>query len=303
MELYHLKTFVMVAEEGHLTRAADRLFTSQPAISAHIKALEEELRVTLFHRTPKGMQLTHEGEQLLPRAQQVLEASGLFIQAARSMQDELVGELKVALNNDAEFLKLPAMHHYLAQHYPRLALNFLAGMTETNIHNVRVGRVDGAFTSGPIDDRQIEVLPLAEVDLCIAAPAQWQDRMFASDIEQLMRLPWVYTTPNCAYFHAAQRIFAEHDCQPEKMLSSDHEDTLHSMVKAAVGIGVVRKDIALKYQDEGHFSIAPIDLPTVSLDFIYLKKRANDPVIRAFREALQAIWQLDPSKMPQQKAG
>jgi len=63
MELYQLKTFVTVAEEGHLTRAAERLFTSQPAISAHIKSLEEELGVTLFHRTPKGMQLTTEGEK------------------------------------------------------------------------------------------------------------------------------------------------------------------------------------------------------------------------------------------------
>ncbi|MES9912641.1 MAG: LysR family transcriptional regulator, partial [Candidatus Sedimenticola sp. 4PFRAG1] len=54
MELYQLKTFVKVADEGHLTRAAEQLFTSQPAISAHIKALEEELGVVLFQRTPKG---------------------------------------------------------------------------------------------------------------------------------------------------------------------------------------------------------------------------------------------------------
>ncbi|MCP5237554.1 MAG: LysR family transcriptional regulator [Zoogloeaceae bacterium] len=53
MELYHLRTFVTVAEEGHLTRASERLFTSQPAVSAHIKALEEELGVTLFERTPR----------------------------------------------------------------------------------------------------------------------------------------------------------------------------------------------------------------------------------------------------------
>ena len=61
MELYHLRTFVTVAEEGHLTRASERLFTSQPAVSAHIKALEEELGVTLFDRTPRGMQLTPAG--------------------------------------------------------------------------------------------------------------------------------------------------------------------------------------------------------------------------------------------------
>lgn len=61
MELYQLKTFTAVAEENHLTRAAERLNTSQPALSAHIKSLEAELGVTLFERTPKGMKLTPQG--------------------------------------------------------------------------------------------------------------------------------------------------------------------------------------------------------------------------------------------------
>jgi DNA-binding transcriptional LysR family regulator len=58
VELYQLKTFVPVAEEGNLTRAAEKLFISQPAISAQIKALEEELRVELFRRSARGMTLT-----------------------------------------------------------------------------------------------------------------------------------------------------------------------------------------------------------------------------------------------------
>jgi DNA-binding transcriptional LysR family regulator len=52
MELYQLKGFVAVAESGHLTRAADKLHVSQPALSAQVKAVEDELGVTLFERTP-----------------------------------------------------------------------------------------------------------------------------------------------------------------------------------------------------------------------------------------------------------
>ena len=84
MELYHLKTFVTVAEEQHLTRAAERLFTSQPAISAHIKALEEELRLTLFERTPKGMQLTPRASNC-SSARAALAAAGDFVLHARQM--------------------------------------------------------------------------------------------------------------------------------------------------------------------------------------------------------------------------
>ena len=58
MELYQLRTFAAVAEESHLTRAAERLHLSQPAVSGHIKALEGELGVRLFDRAPTGMELT-----------------------------------------------------------------------------------------------------------------------------------------------------------------------------------------------------------------------------------------------------
>jgi DNA-binding transcriptional LysR family regulator len=302
MDLYHLKTFVTVAEEGHLTRAADRLFTSQPAISAHIKSLEEELAVTLFHRTPKGMQLTTEGKKLLPHAEKTLAAAGEFVQFAKGMQDELVGSISVGLNNDAEFLRLPLLQSFLISHYPRLELNFLSGMTETNIQNVRVGRMDGAFISGQCMDPQMALLPLSSVELRVAAPIDWRDRISSPSIEMLARLPWVYTSPNCSYFGVIQSLFEAHCCKPEKMLVSDQEDALHSMIKAGVGLGIVREDIAQQGEKDGFFYLPSIDIPAVTLDFIYLKKRANDPIIRAFINALKTTWEIESIDSQQQEA-
>ncbi len=303
MELYHLKTFVTVAEEGHLTRAADRLFTSQPAISAHIKALEEELGISLFHRTPKGMKLTMEGEKLLPHAQQTLAGAGEFIQYAKSMQDELVGSVNIGLNNDAEFLKLPQLMAYLTSHYSKLEINILAGMTETNIQNIRIGRMDGAFISGQCNDKQMQVLPLGEVELCIAVPADWKSRIASPTLEALVKHPWVYTSPNCAYFGAIQSMFEVECCQPVKMLASDQEDAVNSMIIAGAGIGIMRKDIALKEEQQGHIFIPSIEIPVVSLDFIFLKKRAGDPVIIALCKALMKTWGIDSPGVLQQEAG
>ncbi len=76
MELYQIKTFVVVAEEGNMTRAAKRLHASQSTISLHIKSLEEEFDVRLFLRTPKGMQPTPEGKQLLEKARDILDSDG-----------------------------------------------------------------------------------------------------------------------------------------------------------------------------------------------------------------------------------
>lgn len=72
MSLLQLESFVVVAEEGNTHRAARRLSISQPPLSRRIRALEEELGLPLFERTPRGMALAEAGERLLPRARRLL---------------------------------------------------------------------------------------------------------------------------------------------------------------------------------------------------------------------------------------
>ncbi|MEP6609201.1 MAG: LysR family transcriptional regulator [Burkholderiaceae bacterium] len=88
MELYQLRTFAAVAEERHLTRAAEHLHLSQPAVSGHLKSLETELGLRLFERTPSGMELTDAGRQLLERARQVLSAVDDVKRVAQQMHGD-----------------------------------------------------------------------------------------------------------------------------------------------------------------------------------------------------------------------
>ena len=72
MDFNLIRTFVVLARVGNLTRAADQLHLSQPALSLQVKKLHEQLGVVLFERTPRGMRLTPAGEQLLPAAERAL---------------------------------------------------------------------------------------------------------------------------------------------------------------------------------------------------------------------------------------
>ena len=125
MELYQLNTFVKIADEGSLTRAAERLFTSQPAISAQLKALEEELGVSLFDRTPRGMQLTAKGRLLYDQALQTLNAAAKLKADAQQLQQELVGELRIGVHTDFEFMRIGELHRALQTQHPRISPHFM----------------------------------------------------------------------------------------------------------------------------------------------------------------------------------
>lgn len=83
MDLRHLRYFIAVAEESHITRAAERLGMQQPPLSQQIKAIEQELEAQLFLRKPRGVELTEAGGALLEDARGILAHLERALETAR----------------------------------------------------------------------------------------------------------------------------------------------------------------------------------------------------------------------------
>jgi len=145
VEIYQLKTFIKVAEEAHLTRAAERLNTSQPAVSAHIKALEESLGATLFLQTPKGMALTEEGRILKVSAQAVLNARDAMELQAQELKQELTGTLCIGLN-----------------------LEYLQSISRKILLDLKAGVLDGGYYYESCAYGEIDSLYIKDVELVMA---------------------------------------------------------------------------------------------------------------------------------------
>lgn len=290
MELYQLKTFVMVAEEGHLTRAAERLHASQPSVSGHVKALEEELGLTLFERTAKGMRLTTVGAALKDRAEAVLKAASTLQFEAQRLQGELSGELRLGLHIDPRWLRITELLSTLQTAHPKVELHYLQRMSWEAPGELLDGRLDAAFVNRVPEDKAVMAHRLETLDLAIVGPLAWRDRLQNADWPTIAALPWVWIHPLCPMYEVAETLFDSRGHVPIKAVIADQEATLRKLVASGVGLTLMLSREA--QADSNGLFLVQDKAGSIDLSFIYLQKRAEDPIIKALLKVIRSIWGL-----------
>ncbi|MCB0256759.1 MAG: LysR family transcriptional regulator [Hahellaceae bacterium] len=303
MDLNHLKTFVVVAEEAHLTRAAERLFTSQPAVSAQIKALEEALGLSLFDRTPKGMRLTQAGERLLAQAQGILAAAGDMLSEAKALKGAVMGDLKLGVNSDCGFLQIPGLMAALREHHPNVHLTIENSMSPDILNDIRKGQLDGGFFFGDGNTLDLQVVPLADVPSAILAPVAWADRFEHASQDDLCGLPWIYSSERCPFIQIVEAMFGERAEDLTKVVYVNNEDAMREFVRSGNGIAFLRADDADRAVDEGWGVRWTGVTPPIRLSVATQARRFSEPLIKAWLEQLQALWpQADQGLLAKQSA-
>ncbi len=298
MELYQLKTFATVAHEGHLTRAAERLNTSQPSVSAHIKALEEELGVTLFERTPKGMKLTPQGLLLKQKADQVLQAADAMRFAADQLKDELTGEVRLGLHADPQYLRATRILAEMKRDHPKVSLNYIPKMTWEAPVELHAGKLEAAFAYDCPDDDAIAAHTLDRVRLFIVGPIAWQDRLHKATLADMAAYPWIWTSHQCPFYAIAQKLFEDMCCQPVKAVITDQEATIRQMVAAGVGLSIMSEIEATEAVAAGQLYVIGSSIASLDLSLLYLKKRERDPLVKAILDSIAKAWQMDDLEIP-----
>ena len=145
MDIHQLKSLVTIARCGTVARAAELLHLSQPAISAHIKQLEEELRVRLFDRHARGMSLTPAGEAVFEHAKRALHAVDAIRDEANTLNGGVAGELVIGTVNEPAFLRLPAFLRHLREAAPHVAISLVQATSGQVLKNIEDGVFDAGF--------------------------------------------------------------------------------------------------------------------------------------------------------------
>lgn len=173
MELRHLRYFVAVAEEGHITRAAERLGMQQPPLSQQIKAIERELDVQLFRRKPRGVELTDAGSAFLKDARAMLVQLDRAFETTRRTARGEQGRLCVGVTSTAPFHPLvPRAIRAFREACPMVSLTVEECLSNESVDRLRNERMDAAFIRTSLSDREgLVVTSLLDEPMVVALPS------------------------------------------------------------------------------------------------------------------------------------
>jgi DNA-binding transcriptional LysR family regulator len=292
MEFYQLRSFVAVAEAGHLTRAAEKLHVSQPAVSAQIKALEDELELALFERTSSGMVLTSAGERLLADAEKVLAAAQAMRNEAKALKGEVAGKVRVGTMSDPVFIRVGEFLNATVERHPLLQVELHHEITGAAFAKVQSGELDASFYYGDLEHPGVRRLRLRASTYRVAAPAAWKRRVVDADWSEIALQPWIITPSISSHHKLVRALFDKHGIEPTKVVEADQEPVIANLVVSGVGLSLIREELALEKEAAGEVCLwRDVRLET-TLWFIFRLAREDDPVIRALLGVLRDIWKL-----------
>jgi DNA-binding transcriptional LysR family regulator len=298
MELYQLRSFAAIAELGQLTRAAEKLHISQPALSAQLRALEDEFDLVLFERTANGMVMTATGQRFLQEAEKILAAAQELKNVARVLKGELAGKISIGTLSDPGLTRVGEFMRAAVARYPLLQLELHQGVTGVSFAQVRDGSLDASFYYGELHNPTVAGLLLRTLVFRVAAPAAWAGRIANINWPQIAKLPWVIPPPISTHHHLAHALFDAHGVKPERVFEADQEAVIASLVESGVGIALMREEIALEKAENREVCLWGDVQIAAPLWFIYQRERENDPAMRAVLDLQRHIWEL-----PDDKAG
>jgi DNA-binding transcriptional LysR family regulator len=171
MELRHLRYVVTLAETLHFGRAAERLHLSQPPLSHQIRQLEEELRIKLFHRTKRQVQLTEAGRMFVQEARVILAQASHAANLASRVNHGEVGQLTIGAAGPAD---APIFVHILrafARKHPKVRIVLRNMSTLDQTQAISEGRLHVGFVALPIDDAGLATETVMRRPIMIALPA------------------------------------------------------------------------------------------------------------------------------------
>ena len=272
MDAGDLAVFAAVARAGGITRAAQSLNTVQSNVTQRIRLLEAELGVPLFTRHSRGVSLTSAGEQLLPYAERIGRLIGEAKQAA---SDGLVphGRIVIGALESATAVRLPPILAAYGALCPAVDMEIVTGTTAELIDMVLDHRVEAAFVAGPLQQPDLEAMPLIEEELVVAT-APWiadLDALAAAPGRDKLKL--IVFRPGCSYRTRLETLLAERGLVDVRRLEFGTLDGIIGCVGAGMGVTLLPRAAVARAAAEGRVALHALPAAEARVETVLVRRR------------------------------
>jgi LysR family transcriptional regulator, low CO2-responsive transcriptional regulator len=239
MDFDQLETFIEVSRLSSFSRAAEKRFRTQPAISSQIRCLEEEVGAKLLDRSGGKVSLTASGKLFLKFAEETLDARKAATVAIAETERVPRGEIVVGANEGTCLHILPEVFAHFKKQYPDVSVSIRRADYAKVLESVIDNSVDFGVVSMPITDNRLTAVPIHRDELVLIAPPKHPlAKLKAASAAEIAQYPLVM--PKVGHTRdALDDLFHQRKLKPRYAMELDSSELLKRFVAADVGVGFI----------------------------------------------------------------
>ncbi len=268
LDLKTIETFVWVAELNSFRAAADKLNTTQPAVSQRIASLESDLGVRLLDRDARGVKLTAKGVELLSHAQRMLQMRQEMIHAA--MQERVIsGLLRIGVAETIVQTWLSQLIERIHASHPALVIEIEVDTSNVLRNQLTSRHIDLAFMMGPNDDPRLESVPLCDYPLAWVCSPRLRLGKPPVSLAVIAQHPVITYSSASQPYRFLRAMFQKNVPIPPRMYGSASLSIIAKMTRDAIGVAVIAPVILSKELSDGTLRLIKVQCdPLPSLHFM-----------------------------------
>lgn len=286
MDIRQLRYFLEIVAQGSLTRAAESLHVAQPALSLHLKNMEEQLGTRLLTRSRSGVTPTEAGELLLQRARAILEDLARTEDDIRNLETDPSGIVRIGLPGTISAMVSLPLILAARERFPRITLNITEAMSGFVGDWLSEGKIDLAVLYSRSKDARIRSELLLEEELVVLWPAD-AERPLEMNMEALDKVPMVLPSGAHGLRVLIDRTFQALGFAPEIAMEIDSFNNIKRLVAAGFGPSILPLYAVTEEVAAGSLRVSRIAAPGLWRG-AHLMSPGGRPVTRAL-EAVHAL--------------
>ena len=288
MDTQNLRAFLLVAETGSFSLAAEKLHLTQPAVSKRIALLEDQLGAGLFDRIGRNVSLTEAGEALLPHAKSVQRELDMAERSVRDLAGDVAGQLRLATSHHIGLHRLPPVLSRFSREYPAVHIDIDFMDSEQAYERITQGKAELAVvTLAPDAEGSVIALPVWHdpLDIMVARDHELLANGEAPDLQALSEHPAILPGMNTYTGQIIKQLFDQHSLELQVSLATNYLETIRMM--ASVGLGWTIQPRSMADDTLTALQVEGVDLER-TLGLVYHRGRSLSRAASAFVEAVQS---------------